>query len=377
MKVVLAGGGTGGHIFPALAVADELARLGRDVETVFVGRRRGMERAIFSRSGSQYFGIPARGFVGKGAFEKGVVFPLTLFWGLVQSILVLREVRPHSVVGTGGYVALPVVLAALLLGLPTLIQEQNSIPGMTTRLLAYFADEVHISFPRTSRLLRAKGRVVLSGNPVRRFDIVKSPAEARRSFGLDGQRRTVLLLGGSQGAHSLNRAFVDALPHLAALSDVQFLVQTGPRDVDLVQGAVRETRLSVVVREFIEEMAAAYRSADLVIARAGATTMAELLAVGAPAVLVPFPHSAGGHQEYNAREAERVGAAKAIPDSELSGERLAQVVAGLLEDEHERALMGDRARKLGRSDAARSVAIALLRLADRGLRQEAGRSTRT
>lgn len=310
-------------------------------------------------------GIPARGFVGKGALEKGVVFPLTLFWGLVQSIRLLREIRPQSVMGTGGYVALPVVLAALFLGLPTLIQEQNSIPGMTTRLLAQFADEVHISFPQTSLLLRAKGRVVLSGNPVRRFDVAENPGEARRSLGLDGERRTVLIIGGSQGAHSLNRAFVEALPQLSSLSGVQFVVQTGAPDVDFVRQAVSGSGVCAAVFDFIEEMGVAYRASDLVVARAGATTMAEVTALGLPAILVPYPHSAAGHQELNARAAERAGAAVVMLDSGFTGDSFARTLRGLLESERERVHMGERASELGRPDAARSVAKAVLRLARR------------
>ena len=366
LRIVIAGGGTGGHVYPGLAIADELRRMEPDATIVFVGSRGHIEERI----------VPASGYVLRTIWISGfrraltlatLLFPVKLAVALVQSFVLLRTVRPNIAVGTGGYVCGPVLYAATVLGIPTLIQEQNSYPGVTTRILAPQVDQVHITFDSTRRFLKRADNVRLSGNPTRSSLGAASRTEAAGFFGIDPLRKTLLVFGGSQGAVGINSAVLIALPGILA-TGAQMIWQTGERDYERITGnaEVRDATGRGVLRihRYLEKMGEAYAASDLVLCRAGATTLAELTCVGKPSVLIPLPTAAANHQTANARSMEEAGASVMVPESEAEN-RLLTVLTMLLNDPVRRHEMGEKAQKLGRPDAAHVLASAVIELANR------------
>lgn len=361
LRVVLAGGGTGGHLFPALAIAEALATLTPDPVTSFVGSKRKIEASVVPRYGYPFDPVWISGL--KRSFSVDtLLLPLKILVSIVQSFRILRRRAPDVVIGTGGYASGPLVYTAAKLRVPTMIQEQNEHPGITTRLLAPRVDEVHITFESTASRLPAAKEVLCSGNPVR-LSLTRSDAgAARTSFGLDPHRRTVLVFGGSLGAASINDAVSGMLPRLMEEGH-QIIWQTGKAHVDRFAHYERTYAGACAVRPFIDEMNAAYSAATVVLCRAGATSLAELTALGMPAVLVPYPHAAADHQRSNAMALAGAHAAIMIEDRELPtlGPRL---LALLQDDTVLEALAGASAR-LGKPRAAITVAEAALRLAHR------------
>jgi len=285
----------------------------------------------------------------------------------VQSVVLLRRFRPDVVVGTGGYVSGPVLYAATFLKLPTLVQEQNSIPGVTTRLLGQRVDEVHITFDATRAHLKRKDNVRLSGNPTRSSLEAVSRQRAAESFGLDGSRTTVLVFGGSQGSLGVNSAFLQAFPEVIS-SGAQVIWQVGEIDYDRIcaDSAVRNALAGHGVRvfRFIDKMGEAYAACDLVVCRAGATTLAEVTRIGKPSILIPLPSAAADHQTANARSMEQADAAVMLPEGRAPHE-LAGLIRGLLGDAGRLSRMSEAARGLGRPDAATTLAQAVITLAER------------
>jgi UDP-N-acetylglucosamine--N-acetylmuramyl-(pentapeptide) pyrophosphoryl-undecaprenol N-acetylglucosamine transferase len=298
--------------------------------------------------------------------------PFVVFAGFVRALGVLAARRPAAAVGTGGFVSMPPVLAAQVLRIPTLLQEQNSTPGLATRTLSRWASVVHTSFEETTDHLPRARSVVLSGNPVRSDFKTADRTESRRRLGLDPDAAVVLFVGGSRGARRINEAVMEAAPRLAGMG-VESIVQTGADDVERVREAVAaaggregagrgEGGLTAIVEPFFDDMATVYGAADLVVSRSGATAIAEIELVGRPSILVPYPFATEGHQMKNARAVEAAGAAVVVPDEELTGERLAETIEELLEDRERLALMVQRARALARPEAAERVAEAVLAL---------------
>jgi UDP-N-acetylglucosamine--N-acetylmuramyl-(pentapeptide) pyrophosphoryl-undecaprenol N-acetylglucosamine transferase len=351
MRLLLCGGGTGGHLFPAVAVAEEWLAAGGQV--LFVGSGRHTEREVLGRLKLPWRGIDVSGLQGRGV--RGAVGLFKLPLALLQSLSILRRFRPDVVLGVGGYSSGPVIVAAKLLGIPCALQEQNAVPGLTNRLLGRLVRTAFVSFPDTAAFFPGKAR--LSGNPVRRALLESQPV--RR----EGGRRCLFIFGGSLGAHSINVAASSMLPHLAPLEGrLSVIHQTGERDLAEVKAAYQSANLAAQVSPFIHDMAAAYGAADLVVCRAGATTLAELAAQGLPSILIPYPHAVGNHQELNARVFERVGAAEVVLDRELEPKALASRVMALLDDDDKRRRMGTAARSLGRPAAAKMIAGELRRL---------------
>ncbi|MDZ7317121.1 MAG: undecaprenyldiphospho-muramoylpentapeptide beta-N-acetylglucosaminyltransferase [candidate division KSB1 bacterium] len=364
---VFTGGGTGGHLYPALALAQEVKRRMPAAEIHFIGSRRGLEARVVPTMGFALHLIPVRGFQRRLSIANLAV-PWLLLQSLVQSFVLLRRIAPAAVIGTGGYVSGPVLVAARFLGLPTLIQEQNSLPGATTRILARIVDRVHISFAESAALLKARS-VRLTGNPVRSFDPHLAPESARLRLGLEAQRPTLLIFGGSQGARALNDALLGALPRLLSESEVQIIWSTGKSDYPRIRAEVQDQpRINVL--EFIDDMEAAYRAADLAVTRSGALTLAELTVCGVPAILVPYPFAAAGHQEQNARALERLGAAVVILQRDLTSERLAEEVLALLRDHRRREEMANAARKAAFPNATREIVDSLFELIAEELKDE-------
>jgi UDP-N-acetylglucosamine--N-acetylmuramyl-(pentapeptide) pyrophosphoryl-undecaprenol N-acetylglucosamine transferase len=373
LRVLIAGGGTGGHLFPAIALADEI--IGRGGVVRFVGTAAGLEARVLPAGGYDLKLITVSGLkrVGVAGVARGL---LRLPAALLQSRRLIAEFRPDAVVGVGGYASGPVVLAAALARRPTAVMEQNSVPGVTNRALGRVCRRVYIALEPAREHFPAR-KTVLLGNPVRRAirEVAAQPAAA-------GARPRVLAVGGSQGAHVVNEHLAQAVTLLHQRGQgFSLLHQTGAADLEAMQGRYRAldpTGTVLEARAFVDDMATAYREADVVVGRAGATTIAELCAVGRPAILVPFPFAADNHQEINARVLERAGAARVILQADLTPARLADALDALLGDAAARATMAAATRALGRPDAARDIADDLERLvapasADRGGEPDAER----
>jgi len=344
MKVLIAACGTGGHIYPGIAVAKEILRRDETSEVLFVGTARGLETKIVPDNGFQLSlihsaGLKNVGLVGK---IKGLsVLPKSF----LEARQIIRQFRPHVVVGAGGYVSGPVLLMAAIMGVPTLVMDSNALPGFTNRQLARFVDRAALTFEESLKFFGKKG--IVTGNPVRR-EFFEVPRKLRSDL------FHVLIFGGSQGARAINNAMADALSHLAGLEGkLSITHQTGEADLEKIKAAYSESKFAnAEVRPFISDMFTEFAKADLVICRAGATTCAELSASGKASIMVPLPTAADDHQRKNAEALERVGAAKMILQSDLSGESLAAEISRLIESPDAITAMETAAKEMGREDAA-------------------------
>jgi len=362
VQVVISGGGTGGHLFPALAVSAALLARRPEARVLFVGASEGVEATILPRLGHAFRGLRVHQVKGRG-WQAKLAALLALPSAVRQAARLLRESGARVVLGVGGYASVPTVLAARLLRIPAVIHEQNAYPGLANRCLARMASAVAVSFEAAAGFFPA-GRVAVTGNPVRHEIRPGDAAEARRKLTLAPERFTVLTFGGSQGAHRLNLGVVEALPRLTAQrAKIQFLHATGERDLARVRQAYEEGGFPARVEAFFQDMAVAYAAADFVIARAGAGTIFELAAVGKPALLVPYPYAANDHQRLNAEVAVGVGAAWTVPDHFCDGQRIAASLQAALEKPALLRKMGEQARRLARPDAAARIAELLERVA--------------
>jgi len=360
VRLLVAGGGTGGHVFPGIALAEEVVTRHPENDVVFAGTARGLEATVVPQAGFPIELIEVTGLKGKGLW--GVLAGLArLPRALFQSFSILRRWRPDVVVGVGGYASGPVVLAARLLRIPTAIQEQNAIPGLTNRVLGRIVHEIFTAFPEANRRFPRR-KVHALGNPIRRAlleNYMRPVQKTEHSLRL-------LVFGGSQGAHSLNMRVIEALPHLADLKGrVHITHQTGARDREYVEKGYAAVGFQPDVRDFITDMSAAYAESDLVVCRAGATTLAELTVCKKPSILVPFPAAADNHQVANARSLVDAGAAVCIEERDLTGELLASEVRRILLDEGLRRRMGRAAGLLGSPQAAGEIAQVLTEMVRR------------
>jgi UDP-N-acetylglucosamine--N-acetylmuramyl-(pentapeptide) pyrophosphoryl-undecaprenol N-acetylglucosamine transferase len=348
MRVLISGGGTGGHLFPAIAVAQALSRKDPDAEVLFAGRRAGIEAKTITSYGMRFAAIPATPLYTEQVWRNWKL-PLVLGAALWQSWRLIDRFKPDVVFGTGGYVSVPLITAAGLARLPIVLQEQNLMPGRATRMLARFARQVATAYPESSRYLPAS-KTVLTGTPVR-------TEFWRRRERFPAQPRTILVLGGSQGAHRVNHAVAEAVPWLLDRPDVAIMHQTGPREIDAMQAVKAALPAAVAGRyqpfAFANDLADRIRAADLVISRAGASTLSEVSAIGIPMVLIPYPF-AGGHQRLNVAPYESAGGAIVIPDEEADG-RLRGVVSSILDEPARYRKMVEAMRGLGRPYAAEEV----------------------
>lgn len=354
MKLVIAGGGTGGHLFPGIAVAEALLDVDPASEVLFVGTERGIEARAVPKAGFEVKFIEVSGLKRVG-LKKRVTGLAQLPRSLFQSRQLLREFGADAVLGVGGYASGPVLVAAKTLGLPTAICEQNSVPGVTNKILARLVDRVYLTFAASQSFFPGH-KTELVGNPVRR-----SFRQAARREAPAVERGLIFTFGGSQGARPLNEGVPAALGILAQRGrDVRALHQAGKDDVGSVQAAYERATVSAEVTPFIDDMVTAYRRAHVVICRAGATSCSELTALGVPGILVPFPQAADDHQTKNAQDLVAAGAAVLLPQSELTPERLADEIEKLLIDDERRARLSDAARRAGKIDAGEVVARAAL-----------------
>jgi UDP-N-acetylglucosamine--N-acetylmuramyl-(pentapeptide) pyrophosphoryl-undecaprenol N-acetylglucosamine transferase len=349
MRVMIAAGGTGGHIYPGIAVANEILRRHPGSEIRFVGTARGLESKLVPKAGFELSFIESAGLknVGLAARIRGLMI---LPRSLRKARRLLKEFRPDVVIGAGGYVSGPVLLTAALMRLPTLVMDSNALPGWTNRRLARFVDKAAVSFDGALAYFPRQG--VVTGNPVRR-EFFEIPDRKR-----DPEQFSVLVFGGSQGARAINEGMIAALPHLEGLqSMLRITHQTGEADFEKVRDAYRNAGWGeqVSVTKYIDDMVSVFASVDLVVCRAGATTTAELIAAGKAALMIPFPLAADDHQRKNAEALESGAAAKMILQKDLTGERLAREIESLVREPERITAMEKSSRKLARGNAAAAV----------------------
>ena len=357
VRVVIAGGGTGGHLFPGLAVARALKARRPDARVSFAGTAAGIEARVIPPTGFELDTIRSAGLKGKTllAVARGAALvPLSA----VDAWRLISRRKPDVVVGVGGYSSGPVVAIAAARGIPVMVLEQNAVPGMTNRLLAPLVARAAVSYDASLRFFGRKGFV--SGNPVRPEFLEIDDAA------LDAGKVRVLIFGGSQGAHAINVALVEAAPRLAAESAaIDLVCQTGTRDFGMVRDAFARFGVQARVARFLDDMDKEMKAAGLIVSRAGATTLAEITAAGRPAILVPLPTATDDHQRHNALTLRHAGAAEVIEQAELTGEGLARRIVALAGDVEKRRQMSTAARRLARPRAAEDIVDAIVQLAER------------
>jgi UDP-N-acetylglucosamine--N-acetylmuramyl-(pentapeptide) pyrophosphoryl-undecaprenol N-acetylglucosamine transferase len=364
MRLLIAGGGTGGHLFPGIAIAEELRARAPDAQVRFVGTRRGIEARVLPELGWELALIEVSGLktVGTLGALRGLVRLPRALW---QARRVVRAFAPDAVIGVGGYASGPVVLMARMAGVPTAICEQNSIPGLTNKILGRVVRTVFVSFDGTRRFF-GPNKTVVSGNPVRRELVQRlleagaapptPPTPAPPTTDLAASERVhVLVSGGSLGAVAVNELAAGALIALAKAIPLSIVHQTGDRGLDATTRRYADAGVAADCHAFIKDMASAYHRADLILGRAGATTVAELAIIGKPAVFIPYPFAADNHQEINAREMADAGAALMFKQSELTADKLAGALRPLVTDPARRAIMGAKMKALARPGAAATV----------------------
>lgn len=340
-------------------MADALGELDPGCRVTFIGTRRGLEAKVVPGRGYPLDFISIGGFLGKGAADRAR-FPFLMALSIVQSLGHLRRRKPEAVLGTGGYVCAPPVLAARLLGIPTYLLALDAMPSKAVRMLARHARRVFAGFPECADHIGQPEKVVYTGNPLRGDLNRHSREEGLGEFGLDPEKKTILVYGGSQGAHSINLNVAGAISAQGGKwSGIQFILQTGKQDHDLVRSKVAGAPARAIVMPYIEKMALAFAASDLVISRSG-STVSEILACGLPSILVPYPHATSNHQEHNARSLEKSGAAEVILDRELDGDRLAGSVDRIMNDKAVYHDMMKAARKIARPGAARDIARTII-----------------
>jgi UDP-N-acetylglucosamine--N-acetylmuramyl-(pentapeptide) pyrophosphoryl-undecaprenol N-acetylglucosamine transferase len=356
VRIVIAGGGTGGHLFPGIAIAEEILARGNNHKVVFIGTKKGIEHRMLGQLGYELQEIDVEGIKGRGLkalINAAYQIPHSMW----QSRQILKRFCPDVVIGVGGYASGPAVVAARFLGIPTAIAEQNAIPGITNRILSKFAKLIFVTYAQTQEWF-PQSKVTVSGNPVRKVFAVGRVGSQEKKV------RQLLIFGGSQGAAAINKNVIAMIPQLQKMKDkVRVLHQTGDREFQIVKQAYEQYGLDAQVTPFIVNMADAYAQADLIICRAGATSLAEIAATGKAAILIPFPFAANDHQTKNAEVLDCAGAAVIIKEHELTGENLFGVIEELLSNRKKLLRMEDASAKLGNIKAAAKIVDACMELA--------------
>jgi UDP-N-acetylglucosamine--N-acetylmuramyl-(pentapeptide) pyrophosphoryl-undecaprenol N-acetylglucosamine transferase len=358
LKILVAAGGTGGHVFPAIAIADEIKKLSPHAEFLFAGTKRKIESRVVPQRGYALAFIWISGFHRSVRFDN-LLFPIKVVVSLIQSFFLMKRFQPDIVIGTGGYVCGPVLYVASMLDIPTVVHESNSYPGLTTRMLSARATRIFTAFDTTARWLKRKDNIELVGTPTRDVLGTISREEGMKFFNLDPSKKTVLVFGGSLGAASVNQAVKLLLDDFID-SDIQLIWQTGKTD-ELLAGKIPALG-NCRVYTFIDKMEYAYSAADIVVCRAGATTLAELTRLGKASILIPYPHAAADHQTVNARTLVDAGAAVMIPDRDVKM-KLKEVIHSMINDGRKLEQMNEASRAIGKPNAGREIAQRILELA--------------
>ncbi|UOF92874.1 undecaprenyldiphospho-muramoylpentapeptide beta-N-acetylglucosaminyltransferase [Fodinisporobacter ferrooxydans] len=358
MRVIVTGGGTGGHIFPALALARHIKEMEPDSEFLYIGTEKGLEHDIVPKAGLPFQTIEVMGLKRKLGIDTIRTF-IVLRRGLSQAKRLLREFKPDVVIGTGGYVCAPVVYTAAKMKIPTVIHEQNAIPGLTNKMLARYASVVAVSFPDSEKYFKRAKRVVISGNP-RASEFRRLPADVAKeslsALHLQSDKKTVLVVGGSRGARPINEAVISMLQKIEKEKKFQLLYVTGQVHYEQIKEACRQAGIGdsdwISIQPFLYDMPKVLSAVDVIVGRAGATSLAEITSIGVPSILIPSPYVANNHQFFNANWLVEHGAALLIPEAELNGERLYQEICKIVGSAAVAGKMADQSRDLGYPHAA-------------------------
>ncbi|MGI6485028.1 MAG: undecaprenyldiphospho-muramoylpentapeptide beta-N-acetylglucosaminyltransferase [Thermoanaerobacterales bacterium] len=365
-KVILAGGGTGGHIYPAIAIATGLKEANSETKIIFVGTDRGLETELVPKAGYELKTIRVRGFKRELSLDT-LLSVKDMILGAIDSIRLLKKEKPDLVIGTGGYVAGPVIFLAALFKIPTIIHEQNVKPGVTNKLLSNFVDKVLISFSQSMQYF-PKYKTIITGNPVRKELSKGIKHVALAKFGLNPRLPVVLCFGGSQGASRLNKAIIEIMDEIIKKRHFQLIHITGIKHYSEIKRKLENKGIDIarhghiIVEPYIYDMQDAYAAADLVIARAGAISISEICVCGKPAILVPLPTAANRHQDYNAMLLQRAGAGIIINDNELNGKILLETIKSIIFDENYLSKMGKSSKRLGNPDALDKIMLEIHKL---------------
>ncbi len=361
MRCIITGGGTGGHLFPGIAIATEIMGRSPENRILFIDTGRPFEVSVLEKAGFDHVKITVEGIKGRGLINQ-VLSIMKIPIGLIEAIRIMNRFRPDLVIGMGSYSAGPVALGAWLLGVKIVLHEQNVLPGITNRMLACFADVIFLSFAESAACFKKKN-ILVSGNPLRK-EILNPTRDLNKKKEPSTGRFTVMIIGGSQGAHAINMAAIEAVSHIKEKQKFFFIHQTGIADEEKVRTAYRENKINCTVKPFFHDMAQQYQVADLVVSRAGATTVAEISATGKAAIFIPFPFAADNHQVLNAGALAKAGAAEMILQKELTGKGLAERIdyyesnPGILNE------IASKAKYKGTTDAAEAIAGQCFRLVE-------------
>lgn len=358
MKIIITGGGTGGHVYPGISLAKAFQRKDADNEILFVGTNHGIESEIVPKEGFQFYVLKVRGIQRKICFES--FYALLLFFSsLVDSYKLVRKIKPDLVIGTGGYVSGSIALVSSVMGIPTYIHEQNALPGITNQLLSLTCRIVFISFPESKNYFWRKKKTLHLGNPVREEVWKGSKDELIQNSKLTENKKTILVFGGSKGASAINHTFLNCLKLIdeAVWDQWQILIISGKDDYLSIKEKIGYSKYKdlIHVLSYLYQMGNAYALANLAICRAGATTVAELTARGLPSILIPYPYATGNHQLYNARFLEKSHAAVVISESELSENKLANELSKLLTDQEKLNILTRNSRRMGNRNADEAI----------------------
>lgn len=368
MRLIIAGGGTGGHIYPAITIARTVLAADAQAQILFVGTKEGLEADIIPKEGFPLETITVHGFARRLSWSnvRNIGQALAAIWTSRQ---IIQRFKPQVVIGTGGYVCGPVLLAASLMGIPTLIQEQNVIPGITNRILARFVTVVAVGYGEAARYFPRRVRLIETGNPIRPEVMRVTREEGRQNLGLQAGKTTIFVAGGSRGARSINTAMLDVYRQWQNRKDLQVLHVTGQNEYNNVVERLRQAGIdfskngNIMIKPYLYNMPDALAVADLAVSRAGAIALAELTARGVPAILIPYPYAAENHQEYNARILAQRGAAVVIRDAELTGATLLTALDKLLTTPGVLTEMAKASHALGKPQAAEKIARLVFSLA--------------
>jgi UDP-N-acetylglucosamine--N-acetylmuramyl-(pentapeptide) pyrophosphoryl-undecaprenol N-acetylglucosamine transferase len=353
LNIIITGGGTGGHLYPGLAIADEILKR-TSCQILFIGTRNGLEAQVVPKKGYPFKTVWISG-IHRGRIVGNILFPIKMIFSLIQALMILGQFPPDVIIGTGGYVSWPVIVAGILLRKLTVIQEQNEHPGLVNRILSHYVDSVHLSFESSTRFFRKKSNLLISGNPTRESLDEGSREAAVINYQLNPKQLTLFIFGGSQGARAVNNAVINLLPGLMNNKNIQLIWATGPRWFDDIYKKTNEWHDKIRIFPYIHDIEMAYWASDLLICRSGATTIAEITRMGLPAILIPFPGSAGGHQEANARVLYTAGAAEMVLENEIERGKFEKVIFSLLSDHKKRIAMGKRANQFGKPEAVKEI----------------------
>lgn len=365
MRIIVTGGGTGGHIYPALAIARGLLAADTSVEILYVGTKRGLEADVVPKEGFPFATVSVAGLERKLSW-KNIQAIMLAGKGLADAWRIVKRYQPKLVVATGGYVCAPVGLVASAMNIPVVLHEQNALPGLTNRLLAKRAKLICITFAGSAEYFPAGSPVVHTGLPVRREILEGNRDEGAKALGLDPREFTVLVTGGSRGARSINSALLDVIEHYAGQKGVQILHITGKEGYAFVQNELAKRGIksgsygNIILKPYVYDMHHALAMADLVIGRAGAAFLAEISAKGIPAILIPYPYAAENHQEYNAQALAANGAAIVIKDQQLTGEKLIHEIERVKNSAQTWQAMADACRKMGKPEALARIVNEIL-----------------